>query len=53
MVVAVFLRDETLKVKNILKANVTHGIDPKPDLHWSDAEDDIGDDVLDPDQVPT
>ena len=49
--VAVFSRDENLKFENILRTNITGGNDAEPDLSLSDAEGDIGDDVLDPDQV--
>ena len=45
--VAVFLRDESCKVENIL----TDGNDAESDLSLSVAEGNIGADVLDPDQV--
>ena len=49
--VAAFCRNETFKVENILRVNVTDGNDAESVLSLSGAEGDIGDDVLDPDQV--
>ena len=49
--VAAFSRDETFKVENILRAIVTDGNDTESDLGLNGAEGNIGDDVLDPDQV--
>ena len=49
--VAAFCRNETFKVENILRVNVTDGNNAESVLSLSDAEGDIGDDVLDPDQV--
>ena len=49
--VAAFLRDETFKVENIFRVNVTDANDTELDLSLSDAEGNIGNDVLDPDQV--
>ena len=51
MEVAAFLRDQTFKVENILRANVTDSNDAESDLRLSDAEGDTGNDVLDSDQV--
>ena len=47
--VAVFSRDETFKVENILRAIVTDGNDIESDLSLNGAEGNIGDDVLYPD----
>ena len=49
--VEAFSRDETFKVENILRAIVTDGNDTESDLGLNGAEGNIGDDVLDPDQV--
>ena len=49
--VAAFSRDEIFNVENILRAIVTDGNDTESDLGLNGAEGNIGDDVLDPDQV--
>ena len=52
--VAAFLRDETFKVENIFRVNVTDANDTESHLSLSEAEGNIGNDVLDPDQaIPT